>query len=59
MTAYGCQRNAHFQFQYTGQVPLNYYAETSEQLYGEIEVSEIAYWNLILLNVVDYTLDYH
>lgn len=43
MTAYGCQRNAYFQFQHTAQVSLNYYAETSEQLHGEIEVSEIAY----------------
>lgn len=48
MTAYGCQRNDHFQSQYTAQVSLNYYTEISEQLYGETEVSEIAYWNLTL-----------
>lgn len=35
-------------FQYTDQVSLNYCAETSEQLYGETDVSEIAYWSIIL-----------
>ena len=48
MTAYGCQRNAQFQFKYPAQVSLNYDAETSEQLYWETEVSENTHWNLIL-----------